>query len=168
MTQFYARPYDLSANGFYFEDAETYKAKIGSIRNDYGEIVEEFEIEFIDGDTIDCEVCKAIGLYQSNILTVLEKLDEWDDYEKRDIIIAVGECGYDFDVENGSPYDFDVTIYEVDSLKDLAYQFVDAGLFGDIPANIACYLDYDAMARDLGCDYTETTINGQGVVYACH
>lgn len=167
MTQFHAQPYDTSASGFYFEDAETYKAKINNIRNDYGEIVEEFEIQFIDGERIDVQVCEAIGLYQSNILTVMEKLDEWVDHEKYNIIIAAGECGYSFDVENDSPYDFDVTIYEADSLKELAYQFVDEGLFGEIPANIACYLDYDAMARDLGCDYTETTINGQGMVYRC-
>ncbi len=168
MTQFYAQPYDFAASGFYFEDAETYKGKIGKVRNDYGEIVEEFEIQFIDGETIDCEVCEAIGLYQSNILSIMEKLEEWDDEEKRDIAIAAGECGYSFDVEKDSPYDFDITIYEVDSLKELAYQFVDEGLFGEIPANIACYINYDAMARDLGCDYTETTINGQGVVYLMH
>lgn len=168
MSKFYAQPYDLAASGFYFEDAETYKAKIGNVRNDHGEIVEEFEIQLIDADLIDCQVCEAIGLYQSNILTVMEKLEEWDDSEKYFIIIAVGECGYSFDIESDSPYDFDVTIYEVDNLKELAYQFVDEGLFGDIADNITCYLDYDAIARDLGCDYTETTINGQGVVYACH
>lgn len=163
MSTFYAQPYDISAHGFYFEDAETYKAKINSIRNDYGEVVEEFEIQLIDSDLIDCEVCNAIGLYQSNIVTVIEKLEEWEDHEKYNIIIAVGECGYSFDIENDNPYDFDITIYEVDSLKDLAYQFVDEGLFGDIPANIAFYMDYDAMARDLSCDYTETAINGQRV-----
>jgi len=37
MTQFYAQPYDLAASGFYFEDAETYKAKMGKVRNDYTE-----------------------------------------------------------------------------------------------------------------------------------
>jgi len=167
MTVFYAQPYDLAASGFYFEDAKTYKAKIGTIRNVYGEIVEEFEIQFIDGETIDCEVCNAIGLYQSNILGIMEKLEEWDDHEKTILIVAVGECGYSFDLETDSPCDFEVDIYDVDSLKELAYQFIDEGLFGDIPDNIACYLDYDAIARDLGMDYSETTIAGNNFVYRC-
>ncbi len=167
MAKYYAQPYALSATGFYFDDAETYKAKINSIKNDYGESVEEFEIQFVDGETIDCELCKAMGLYQSNILSVMEKLEEWSDDEKTILIIAVGECGYDFDIETVSPYDFDVDLYEVGNLKELAYQFVDDGLFGDIPENISHYLDYDAIARDLGVDYSETTINGKGYVYAC-
>ena len=98
----------------------------------------------------------------------MEKLEEWDDSEKYNIITAVGECGYSFDVESDNPYDFDVTVYEVENLKELAVQFVDEGFFGDIPDYLSCYLDYDAIARDLGCDYTESTINGQGFVYACH
>ena len=168
MSKLYANPYDASAQGFYLEDAETYKAKINSVRNDYGAIVEEFEIDLIDADLIDCELNNAIGLHQSNILAIMEKLKEWDDSEKYNIIIAVGECGYSFDIESDEPHDFGVTIYEVDNLKELAVQFMEEGLFGDIPDNLSCYLDYDAITRDLGCDYTETTINGQGVVYACH
>ncbi len=167
MTTFYAQSYSFCAGGFYFEDAETYEAKIGSTYDDYGELIEEFEIQFIDGDRIDCELCKAIGLYQSNILAIIEKLDEWNDDEKAILIIAVGECGYDFDIEIASPHDFDVDFYEVDNLKELAYQFVKDGLFGDIPDNISHYLDYDAIARDLGMDYSELTINGKGYVYTC-
>ena len=53
-TTFYAQPYDISASGFYFDSEESYLAKIGTIRNDYGQPVEEFEIQFIDGDAMDC------------------------------------------------------------------------------------------------------------------
>ncbi len=44
-------------------------------------------------------------------------------------------------------------------------QFVDDGLFGEIPAAIANYLDYDAIARDLSADYAETIIDGARYVY---
>ena len=44
-------------------------------------------------------------------------------------------------------------------------QFVDEGLFGDIPERIQCYLDFDAIARDLGIDYSETVIDGESYVY---
>ncbi len=49
----------------------------------------------------------------------------------------------------------DVHIYEQMSYKDLAYDQVDEGLFGEVPDHLANYLDYDAIARDLECDYVE-------------
>lgn len=55
-----------------------------------------------------------------------------------------------------------VDVYYVESLAELAEQFVDDGLFGDIPDAIRGYLDYDAIGRDLGFDgYTET---GRGFI----
>ena len=66
-----------------------------------------------------------------------------------------------------APSDFDVTIYHEVSLKDLAEQFVEEGLFGDVPESLASYIDYDAIARDLGYDYTEATIAGFEIVYRC-
>ena len=47
MTQLHAQPYDISASGFYFDSLEDYQAKAAKARNDYGDPVEEFEIQFI-------------------------------------------------------------------------------------------------------------------------
>jgi len=55
----------------------------------------------------------------------------------------------------------------MDSMKELAEQFVDDGLFGEIPTSIQFYIDYEAIARDLACDYSETTIDGQRYIYRC-
>lgn len=167
MTTFHAQPYDISATGFYFEDSETYKAKIHSIVNDYGDEVEEFEIQFIDGSDLDCELVKAIEVNQANALNIIEALNDWDDDQKLNVIIAVGECGYSFDFETNSPDDFEIDIYPNMDMRDLAQSFVDDGFFGDIPANIINYLDMDAIARDLSCDYSETTIAGERYVYRC-
>ena len=52
MTQLHAQPYDISAQGFYFDTAEEYRQKAAKNRNDFGGIVEEYEIQFIDGDSI--------------------------------------------------------------------------------------------------------------------
>jgi antirestriction protein len=79
----------------------------------------------------------------------------------------VGECGYSFDLKSGAPDDFEVDIYELDSLRELAEQFVEEGLFGEIPKHLENYIDYDAMARDLGMDYSETTIDGKRLIYRC-
>lgn len=167
MTKLHAQPYDISASGFYFDTADEFEAKSSKCVNDYGDPVEEFEIQFIDGEDIDCALATAWGLYQSNFSDFLNAVEFWDDHQKRAFIIAVGECGYDFDPANDSPDDFDVDLYEVDSLRELAEQFVDEGLFGDIPERLSYYLDYDAIARDLAHDYTHTTIAGTSFAYRC-
>jgi len=167
MPTLYAQPYDITATGFYFECAEDYETKAQQCRNDFGDVVEEYEIQFIDGEAIDGALAQAWGLYQSNFADYLRAADAWDDHQKRAFIIAVGECGYAFDPASDHPDGFDVDMYEVDSLKDLAAQFVDEGLFGDIPERIACYLDYHAIARDLACDYAMTEIAEVRFAYRC-
>lgn len=52
MTTLYAQPYDISATGFYFDTADQYAEKVVKVKNDYGQPVEEFEIQFIDGEMI--------------------------------------------------------------------------------------------------------------------
>jgi hypothetical protein len=37
----------------------------------------------------------------------------------------------------------------MNSLRELAQQFVDEGLFGPIPESIKNHIDYDSIARDL-------------------
>ncbi len=169
MTQLYAQPYDISATGFFFDTREEYEQKAAKNRNHYGQPVEEYELQFIDGEDIDCQLFKALSVCQATFGKYLEACDEWSEDEKRKIIIAVGECGYSysFNFDKNSPDDFEVDIYELDSLKELAEQFVDEGLFGPIPKAIENYLDYDAIARDLGLDYSEITIAGTNLIYRC-
>ena len=162
----YAQPYDISAEGFYFRSIEEYDQKARDRRNSYGEIVEEYEIQFIDGGILDCELAKAIGLNQCNQAQYLEGIDTWDDDEKQVLILALGECGYDF-TDSTVPCDFDLDIYHVESLRELAQEFLDEGLFGEIPENFRFYLDMDAIARDLGMDYSEAIVGGERLVYRC-
>ncbi len=116
MTCFYAQSYDMSATGFYFQSMEEYEAKRTKCVNDFCQPVEEFEIQFIDGEGIDAVLFEAIGVNQANIGRFIERVDEWDDHEKHILIIAVGECGYSFDMNKDDPDDFDVDIYSVESL----------------------------------------------------
>lgn len=162
---FYAQPYDVSATGFYFEDAKTFERKSKTIINDYGGIVEEFEIQFIDGERIDAELFKAIGVHQGNIIAFAKHAPDLDEWEKINIIIAAGECGYKFDIESDHPDHFGIDVYSVDSLRDLAIEFVNDGLFGEIPKHLENYIDIDAIAADLRFDYTETKIAGMPIVY---
>lgn len=167
MTKLFAQPYNTDATGFYFETADEYHRRVKTVRATFGHPVEEFEIQFIDGRTIDCDLALAWKLSQANFYGYLDATTEWDVDEKRRFILAVGECGYSFDPTDTDPNAFDIDIYELGSLKELAEQFVEDGLFGDIPKPLELYIDYDAIARDLAVDYSETTIAGHALVYRC-
>ncbi|MDJ0826423.1 MAG: antirestriction protein ArdA [Rhodobacter sp.] len=163
----FAQPYDICATGFFFISAEEYDEKAKTLTNAHGDPVEEFEIQFIDGAQIDCEMAKAVGINQANFRRLLQMFEEWDDHEKIKLAIAVGECGYAFDLDGDDIDLLDVDIYEEESLRVLAIRFVEDGLFDDIPEHLQSYIDHDAIARDLGVDYTETVIAGARLVYRC-
>lgn len=163
--RYFAQPYDMCARGFFFTDADDYKAKVKEARNDYGQAVEEFEIQFIDGSNLDAALFSALGVNQAMLIPFMAKLETWEEGKKKDLIIAVGECGYGFDIETDDPDDLDIDLYTDMTLRDLAYQYIDEGVFGEIPERLMPYLDYDAIARDLACDYTETLICGVMYVY---
>ncbi len=165
MTQLYAQPYDISATGFYFEAVDEFTAKAANLRNAYGQPVEEFEIQCIDGDCIDCELFDALSVNQCNLDGFFDATDNWSDDDKIKAIIAVGECGHSFALGSDHPDKFDISLYRIGSLRELAIDFVDEGLFGDIAPSIACYIDYDAIARDLACDYGEVVVDGINYAY---
>ena len=167
MTKFHAQPYDISAAGFYFESTEDFNAKVSKAVNDYGDPVEEFEIQFVDGNDIDCALAEAWGVNQANIGVFFDVVDDWNDEQKMHYIIAVGECGYSHEQVAGNPQCVDIQLYQVESLKELAEQFVDEGLFGEIPERLQFYIDYDLIARDLAVDYSEITIAEERFAYAC-
>ncbi len=165
-TQMHAQPYDISAVGFYFESYDDYTEKAAKLRNSYGDPVEEFELQFIDGEEIDCELAMSLGVNQANLKQFLEAVEDWDEHEKTVVILAVSECGYTFE-DSTQPDEFDLDIYHLDSLRDLAEQFVEEGLFGDIPERLSFYLDYDAIARDLSVEYSEATVAGERLICRC-
>lgn len=167
MTQLFAQPYDISATGFYFSSADEYTSKSKELKNQYGDPVEEFEIQFIDGENIDAHFAKAFGLYQNTLAAFFEAVEELENEEKIKFVIAVGECGYELDADKNALNDLELEIYEIDTMRELAEQFVDDGLFGEVPPSFQNYIDYDAIARDLSIDYTETVIAGQHLIYRC-
>jgi hypothetical protein len=78
-----ATPYDISANFFYFDDYETYQEKAKALRNAYGQPVEEFEIQFIDGDDWETELAKHGHLNQANLETYFGLLDSIEEDRDR-------------------------------------------------------------------------------------
>ena len=155
----------ISATGFYFESMEEYDSKYAKCKNDFGGQVEEFEIQFIDGDDLDCDLFKALDIHQGNFDAFFTACEEWNEDQKIKVIIAVGECGYSFNLYKDDSDNFDIDLYELDSLRDLAEQFIEEGLFGEIPESIRFYLNLDAIARDLGMDYSEIRLNSTNYIY---
>lgn len=104
----------------------------------------------------DYEAPFKIEEYDSitDLNTLAAELEDMDDDDVTKAVFLVNEQGYDF--KDAIAKVDDVDYYPGLTLKDLAEQFVDEGLFGEIPEKIQCYLDFDAIARDLGFDYTET------------
>ena len=162
MTTLHAQPYDICASGFYFDTFEQYEAKYAKNRNEYGQPVEEYEIQFIDGDSLDAALGRHVD--QCNLAKYLEAMDSWDDDQKLKAAIAFDNniASVDFDID---PNDLYIDVYQDMDMRELAEQFVDDGLFGEIPNSLQYYIDYDAIARDLAVDYTTYNIAGHSGVY---
>ncbi|ANK79349.1 MAG: antirestriction protein ArdA [Rhizobiales bacterium NRL2] len=165
MSTFYAQPYDINAKGFFFDSAESYRDGTAGRTNCYGMPVEEYEIQFIDGELIDAALANALEVNQATISAFFEAEADWSEDQKLRVIISEREIGNPFDLEHDDPDDLNIDLYEMDSLRELAEQFVEEGLFGDIPEYLANYIDLDAIARDLSMDYAETNIAGRRFIY---
>ena len=79
--------------------------------------------------------------------------DELEDYDKKKLDYLMSQCGYAL---KGALSALDnCSIYEDMTMLDLAYEFVDDGSIGEVPAYLINYIDYEAFARDLSMDYVE-------------
>ena len=169
MTRLFAQSYDLSADGFYFDDVETYRKLANADRNSYGQPVEEYEIQFIDGERIDADFARAFHLSQASLSQFFDAVDTFDEGQKVRFIIANGECGYALGTDsNASDVDaIELDLYVMDSLEDLAREFVDEGIFGEVPERLDSHIDYESIARDLSVEYATTDIAGTRYIYRC-
>ena len=161
-TTLYAQPYNMDAVGFYFHKFEEYETKSENLRDRFGNVVEEFEIQFIDGD--DAELFEACGINQSNLATWFDDIEDKDEHEKIALYFLTGELGYNLDQALDKVED--VIIYEGDA-KEAAEELFDECYAHTIPENLRFYFDMDKFARDLeiGGDFNEFQFNG--TTYTC-
>lgn len=160
MTNIYhATPYDISAVGFYFSTFEDYLEKSASHRNEYRDPVEEYKIQFIDGENY--ALFSAIGVNQANLklwFDEYEHLDE-DDAVKAIYLAEHLSCSAD---EVLGHLD-DVHLFEGTPLEYAESYIEDTGLLNEIPEHLRYYFDTEAFARDmvLGGDISEVEIMGR-------
>jgi len=101
--------------------------KSDNLVNHYGDLVEEFEIQFIDGDDLDCELFKALSIHQGTIGDYFSACEYLSDNQKIRVILATRECSYSFNYSSDDPDGYDIDTYELDSLRDLTEQFIEEG-----------------------------------------
>jgi hypothetical protein len=157
MSTFFAQPYSLDAVGFYFETLEAYTVKSESLMDAFGNPVEEFEIQFIDGD--DCELFSACGIDQSNLNLWFEIIIDLADHEKAALYYLCSVSSYN--LENALDKLEEVNLSE-GNLKDVAETLFDEFYLDDVPVSVRAYIDYEKYAQDceMGGDLCEFEFNG--------
>ncbi len=101
-----------------------------------------------------------IGEYDSldTLNEIAERLQEFDETDIEKIGAILEACERDI-VQAIEKFD-EYTYFSGYSMKNVAEELVDCGAFGYIPESIVCYIDYEAIARDLSCDGYVETENG--------
>lgn len=166
MTNYHATPFDISATGFYFDDYQSYLAQAKTHKNEYGDLVEEYIIENINGT--NHQLFNTLGINQGN-------LEQWfNDYELLDgddLIRAIYLAEYlNTDMSEIMDRLDEVGLFEGRSNQYAEEYIEDCGLLDEMPENLRYYFDVDAFARDmlLSGDITEVGINNTTyVIWGC-
>jgi hypothetical protein len=158
MTNYHATPYDQSALGFYFDNYQDYQTKAEKHTNEYGDPVEEVEIQFIDGD--NHQLFKALGINQANLETWFNDFELLDG---DDLIRAIYMAEYlIIDISEILDRLDEVGLFH-GRAKDYAEEYIeDSGILSELPENLRYYFDTEAFARDmlLSGDICEVEIMG--------
>lgn len=161
-TTLHAQPYNIDASGFYFHDFEEYEAKSEALRDRFGNPVEEFEIQFIDG--ADAGLFEACGINQANLGTWFDDIEAMEDHEKTAIYFLTGTLGHTLD-QALSKVD-EVIVFEGDA-KEAAEELFEECYAHTIPENLRFYFDMEKFARDLEVCGDFNEFEYEGVTYTC-
>ncbi len=140
----FAQPYNRDAQGFYFHSAEEFESKSENLHDRFGYPVEEFEIQFIDGD--DAALFEACSIDQSNLSTWFDDIEVLDEHEKLALYFLTGELGYLLD-DAINKID-EVSIFHGDA-QEAAEELFDDCYAHAIPDNLRFYFDIEKFAHDL-------------------
>lgn len=143
----YAQPYNTDATGFYFSSFEEYTEKQAACRDSFGQIVEEFEIQHIDGAD---DFARIVKPDQCNLDEWFEQAEQFDDLSRDEQTAFTWLVDYvGMDADEAFAKAEDVTIF-TGTREEYAQELVDDCF--DLQrkmGNLARYFDYDAFGRDL-------------------
>ncbi len=162
-TVLHAQPYSLDAQGFYFTDMDDFQAKYDANNDCFGLPVEEYEIQFIDGESADAQLFEAVGINQVNLERFFNEIETLDDHAKPALYFLL-EQGYKLD--DAMDKIDDISLYS-GRLEDAAESLFDEIYLHEIPEHLHNYIDYKAFARDCECssDFVEFEFDGE--TYTC-
>ena len=156
---YHATPYDISATGFYFSNYEEYAEKTASYTNEYGDPVEEYEIQFIDGE--NCTLFNVLSISQASLAQWFDDFEDMDEQDAVKAIYAAQYLGYSDLNDLLSKLD-DIVLFKGTPLEYAEQYIDDTDMLDGLPENLRYYFDTEAFARDmvLGGDITDVEIDG--------
>ncbi len=157
MSTYFAQPYNINANGFYFDDSESFTFQSENLTDKFGNHVEEFEIQYIDGD--DSQLFFACGIGQGNLQVWFGEVEDLSGHEKASLFYLCNYVGVS--LADALLKLEDVCLSE-STLKDAAEELFDEIYLAGVPEAVRAYIDYEKFARDceLGGDMNEFEFNG--------
>ena len=143
--QFYLNPYAGSEKGAYFSTFEEYEALAERLR---AQNIEEWEIDWIDGDEDLRRVWEAAGGSSSGQMIIERFIEEvadgyLEDYELAALAYLMSYLGYDL-VDALTKYD--EVILSEQSPADYVQDYFEETM--EIPSELRFYIDWEKMARD--------------------
>ena len=141
MTEFYAQPYSTDHIGFYFDSVETFEAGMEKL-NAKG--CEEVEIQFINGEAHLAQLAKSAYIGQGEIAFWYEELEDLDE-EGATRLCYLLDRG--FEMEQALTRYSWVCLHH-GSAEDYAYDLINETC--EVPEYLANYIDYKAIAHDMG------------------
>ena len=161
---YYAQPYSLDAQGFYFSSFEEYQEKVETLRDCFGNPVEEFEIQFVDGSAEDSALFEAFNINQCNLEAFLEMIEELNDHEKAQVFYLGSNHG--ISLEDAFRSHEDVCITEQDA-NEYGYELFFEIYGHDIPESLHSYIDTDAFTHDMELNGELCSFDFGGLNYLC-
>jgi len=162
MCVLYANPYNTSVNGFFFSNPEEYKAKSSVLTDSFGQPVEEYEIDYVEGEL--SQLFKSCGIDQCTLGLWFEELEELSQEDQVEIYYRCKHLGQDSQE----------AIYELNdsgsinncSIINYAYNYIDdCGVLDSLPEILQRYFDYHAFARDLELNGEVTEFRYDSKIY---
>mgnify|MGYP000689222089 FL=1 len=164
MTQLHATPYDTSSNGFYFDSYEQYIEKSNRLHNSYGQPVEEFEIQFIDGNLY--QLFDACCINQCNLKIWFERVESLSTEQQIKLCYRCEVLG-DTLIQGLDKLDDEGELSD-SSLMEYIYNYVDdIDLFDNANIVVQRYFDYEAYAQDLVINGEIDKFSYQNTNYVC-
>ena len=146
MAELHAQSYAVDGPGFYFDNEVEYDRQIEQLaKRGY----EEFEIQFIDGDSEDAELFSALKISQGEVGRWFDDVEPLDTQEKA-TLFYLADHGYGLDESLRLLRDGDRTASQ-GSMVDYVYEYLDdiggAAELGE--ETLQTYFDYEAFGRDI-------------------